>query len=413
MLNSLKKKFFISSLVLVSLGVLAACDKKHDQTGGLPQATYTELKAQAVPLVTEHSGKATAVLVAEVRPQVGGIILKQLFEEGSFVEEGAMLYQIDPALFQAAVDTAKANLARAEANATAARLLAQRYAELVKVKAVSRQEYDNAAAASSQARAEVAAAKASLDTAKINLVYTRVLAPISGVIGKSSVTPGALVAPGQATPLAMIQKRDFMYVDIPRSGTDLLRMRKAEQANSLRRSPVSGAKVTLILPDGTDYSEPGELMFADITVDAGTGSYITRALFPNPHGVLMQNLFVRVRIEEAVSESAILLPQRLATSNPQGETFVRVLVPFKETEEKKAPKVDDPKLAAFEVENRIVKLGRAVDNQWVVTSGLNAGDKVAVDGVTRLRPGQTTVLGRQVELTSAAAAAKPATGAQQ
>lgn len=403
--------FFIPVLFFVSLGMLAACDKKREDAGGLPQVTYTDLETRAVPLVTEHSGKATALLVAEVRPQVGGIILKQLFEEGSSVEEGETLYQIDPALYQAAVDTAKANLARAEANATASRLLAQRYAELVKVKAVSRQEYDNAAAAASQSRAEVAAAKAALDTAKINLVYTKVLAPISGVVGKSSVTPGALVAPGQAAALAMIQQRDYMYVDVPRSGTQLLRMRQAEQANALRRSPVSGAKVTLILPDGTEYSEPGELMFADITVDAGTGSYITRAKFPNPHGMLMQNLFVRVRIEEAVSESAVLLPQRLATSNVQGGMFVRVLTPFKETPEKKAPKVDDPNLGVFEVEIRPITVGRAIDNHWVVTSGLKPGDKVAVDGVTRLRPGQTAVLGRKVDLKGAAA--QPATGAQQ
>ena len=387
-------------LLISTLGsmFLFGCSSGSEDFGMLPMLTYTQATKVSVPIITEHSGKATALLVAEVRPQVGGIIQKQLFEEGSQVKAGQTLYQIDPALYQATLDTAKANLARAEANAFAAKLLAQRYAELVQSKAVSRQEYDNAAAGANQAKAEVSAAKASLDTAQINLAYTKVTSPIDGIVGKSYVTPGALVSPAQPTALATVQNRDFMYVDIPRSGTDLLRMLQAEQSNAVTRSTVSGAKATLILADGTEYTEKGELMFADVSVDPSTGSYITRAKFPNPQGIIMHNMFVRVRLEEGVTQNAILLPQRMVSSNVHGNMFVHVLKEFKETVEKKAPPVPDPSLGVYEIEVRPIKVSRAIDNMWIVTDGLGAEDKIVVDGASQLRPGQNMVMGKKVDL---------------
>ncbi len=376
--------------------LLSGCGGEQQQGAMLPVVTYTQANFQSVPIITEHSGKATAVLVAEVRPQVGGIIQEQLFEEGSYVKAGQQLYQIDPALYKAAFDTAKANLARAEANAQAAFLLARRYAELVQSKAVSRQEYDNATAASNQAKAEVAAAKAALETARINLEYTKVNAPIDGIVGKSFVTPGALVSPAQPMAIATVQNRDSMFVDIPRSGTDLIRLLKAEQSKAVTRSSINGAKVTLILPDGSEYDEAGELLFADVSIEESTGSYITRAKFPNPKGILMHNMFVRVRLEEGVNENAILLPQRMVSSNIHGNTYVLTLK--KAEPSKDLPPVPDSSLEIFTVENTPVQTGRAINNQWVITSGLTPEDKIVVEGAGQLRPGQNMVMGQKVNL---------------
>ncbi len=313
--------------LLFGTGLLQGCSPEPMSVAGMPEVSFLELQVTPTQLSNELSGRTTAYRSAEIRPQVSGIIQKRLFTEGAMVKEGELLYQIDPALFLAAVSSAKAALMQAEATARANGLLAQRYATLVKSNAVSKQEYDNARAAAEQAAAAVAAAKAQLQTAEINLEYTKVPSPISGIIGKSSVTAGALVSAGQPTPLASVQQTDPMYVDVTQSATELLRLKKDTQNDSLVRSPLEGATTRMTLPDGTTYAHEGKLLFSEVTVDSGTGSFIIRAEFPNPEGVLMQNLFVRLNVPSATSENAILIPQRLVSRTPKGDPMVMVLVP--------------------------------------------------------------------------------------
>lgn len=334
-----------------------------------PEVGVVYINPEPVTLTMELSGRTSPHLLAEVRPQVGGIIRKRLFAEGSDVKEGQVLYQIDPATYQAAYDSARAALARAEANVIPARLREKRFRELVAINAVSRQDYDDADAALKQAEADVASARAAVETARINLAYTSVRAPISGRIGRSAVTPGALVTANQTLPLATIQQLDPVYVDVTRSSADLLRLRR-DIANGKIRGPETGrAKVKLLLEDGTPYPLEGTMEFSEVTVDQGTGTVTLRAIFPNPSQLLLPGMFVRAIVQEGIDEQAILVPQRGVARNPKGEAVVMVVG------------------AGEKVEPRVIKVSRTIGDNWLVSEGLQTGDRVILEGIQRARPG--------------------------
>lgn len=364
---------------LISAGIVfmtlltAGCAQKDAAVtmapGGPPEVGVIEIKPQKVILTTELPGRTSAFLVAEVRPQVSGIIQKRLFAEGSDVKAGAVLYQIDPAMYQAAYNSAKAALARAEANLVPARLKAERYKELITSHAVSQQDYDDANAALQQAEADVASARASVETARINLDYTRVTAPISGRIGRSSVTDGALVTANQPAALATIQQLSSMYVDVTQSSSEMLRLRQSLDNGILKGGGASQARVRLILEDGSIYPMSGTLKFSEVTVDQSTGSLTLRAVFPNPKQMLLPGMFVRAVLEEGVSEHAILVPQRGVTRNQAGNAMAMVVG------------IED------KVEPRIIKVVRTVGDNWLVSEGLKAGDRVILEGIQKARPG--------------------------
>jgi membrane fusion protein (multidrug efflux system) len=313
-----------------------------------------------------------ASLTAEVRPQVGGIIQNRLFTEGSDVKAGEVLYQIDPASYQAAHDGASAALAKAEASVAPLRLKADRYQELLASEAVSQQDVDDATAAQKLAEAEIELAKAALETARINLAYTKVTAPISGRIGRSAVTNGALVTASQAMPLATIQQLDPVYVDVTQSSNEMLRLRKALESGRLSMNE-GQAKVQLLLDDGTPYPEPGSLKFTEAFVDPGTGSVTLRTLFPNPKLLLLPGMFVHTVLEEGVRDQAILVPQRGVSRNPAGNAMVMAVG----AEEK--------------VEPRVIQVERTVGDHWLVNGGLNVGDRVIVEGLQKARPGTPVI----------------------
>jgi membrane fusion protein (multidrug efflux system) len=360
-----------ATAILVGTWILSGCDstaRAPSQTGP-PEVAVVEVKPQRVAITTELPGRTSAYLVAEVRPQVGGIIQKRFFTEGSDVKAGDVLYQIDPATYQAAYDSAKAQLARADANISTTRVRAERYKELVEIKAVSRQEYDDAAAALKQAEADIEAGKAAVETARISLAYTKVTAPIAGRIGKSSVTVGALVMAGQGLPLATIQQIDPVYVDVTQSSASLLQLQKSMASGTLKRDSANRARVKLILEDGATYPLEGALQFQDVTVDPTTGSYILRIVFPNPKRVLLPGMFARAVLEEGVNEQALLVPQQGVSRDPKGNPTSLI--------------VD----AEGKVQQRMLVLDRAIGDQWLVTDGLNAGEKLIVEGLLKVKPG--------------------------
>ncbi|MFZ2872423.1 MAG: efflux RND transporter periplasmic adaptor subunit [Zavarzinia sp.] len=364
-----------STLALSVSLFLTACDQQQGQQGGgMPPMGPAEVGVVAIApsrvvLTSELSGRTAAFRVAEIRPQVDGIITGRLFEEGAAVKAGDPLYQIDPASYQAAVDSAQAALARAEAGVDVARLNERRYAELVRTNATSRQNYDNAVAVLKQAQADVASAKASLAAAQINLQRAHILAPISGRIGRSSVTQGALVNANQATALASIQQLDPIYVDLTQSSAEMLRL-KADMARGLLSGVDAGsAKVTLVLEDGSTYDQPGVLKFSEAVVNESTGSVTLRALFPNKDERLLPGMFVRAIVEVGVDEQGILVPQRGVTRSPTGEGSALV--------------VNDK----GEAEARKVVADRVIGDAWLVTSGIAAGDKVIVEGLQHVQPG--------------------------
>ncbi|MNV00223.1 Multidrug efflux pump subunit AcrA precursor [compost metagenome] len=361
-------------LALLASGLLAGCGDKGEAgqgAGEMPPAAVDVVTLHAAPLqlMSELTGRTAPLRVAEVRPQVNGIILKRLFTEGSDVKAGQLLYQIDPAVYQAAVASAKANLAKAQANEQSARLKAQRYAELVKVKAISRQEYDDADAAWKQQVAEIGAAKAALQSANINLAYTRITAPISGRIGKSAVTEGALVTAQQADSLTSISQLDPMYVDVRQSTADLLRLKRQVAAGKLTQGKQDGAKVSFQLEDGSQYGEQGTLQFSDVTVDETTGMVTLRVLVPNPHDLLLPGMFMRATLQEGERPQGLLVPQTAVTRTPKGGATVMVVT------------------ADNKVELREVQLSRVVGDSWVVESGLKTGEKVIVAGLQKVKPG--------------------------
>ena len=332
-----------------------------------PEVGIVVVQPQRVVLTTELPGRTAPWQVAEVRPQVNGIIQKRIFIEGSDVKAGAVLYQIDPATYQAAFASAKAAEARAEASLGTVRLKEERYRDLVKIKAVSQQDYDDAHAAFKQAEADVAFSRAAVETARINLAYTKVTAPISGRIGRSSVTDGALVTASQSTALATIQQLGSMYVDVTQSSAELLRLKQNLASGLMKKS--DSAQVKLLLEDGSSYPLPGTLKFSEVTVDQSTGSVILRAVFPNPKQSLLPGMFVRTVFEEGINEQAILVPQRGVSRNPKGEAMVMTVG----AEEK--------------VEPRLIKVVRTVGDNWLVSEGLKAGDRVILEGIQRARPG--------------------------
>jgi len=364
-------KWIVVLVALIGGLLLAGCDRSTQAPPSppVPEVSTVTVKTQKVTLTTELPGRTAPFRIAEIRPQVSGLILKRLFEEGSDVKAGQILYQIDPAPFQAVLDNAKAALGRAEANLTATRLRAERYRDLLADKAVSQQNYDDAAAAVTQVTADIAYYKATLKTASINLGYTKITAPISGRIGRSSVTDGAIVTAYQPMPLATIQQLDPVYVDVPQSTIDLLRLKSRLKAGLLNQQGTDWNKVKLMLEDGTAYPQDGNLQFSDVTVDPTTGSVILRVVFPNPDDVLLPGMFVRAVINEGVKEQAILIPQQGVSRDPRGNAFALV--------------VDAESKAAF----RPLTLDRAIGDKWLVSSGLASGDQVIVEGLVMLRPG--------------------------
>jgi len=365
-----RSTLYLAGILAASLLALS-CSKPQQAPpkAGPPEVGIITISQGRVALTTELPGRTVPLLIAEVRPQVGGIIKKRLYTEGSDVKAGQLLYQIDPAPYEAAYASAQAVQARAEANLFAVRLKAGRYQDLVKIKAVSQQDNDDVQASLKQAEADVAAAKAALESTRINLAYTRIIAPISGRIGRSTVTDGALVTASQPTALATIQQLGSMYVDVTQSTAELLKLKQNLASGFLKKGDSATAKVKLLLEDGSAYPTPGVMKFSEATVDQSTGSVTLRALFSNPNQTLLPGMFVRAIVEEGVSDAAILVPQRGVTRNPKGDAVVMTVG----AEEKVAP--------------RPIKVVRTVGDSWLVSDGLKAGDRVILEGLQKARPG--------------------------
>ena len=358
--------------MLLSL-MLLACEeggKGAPGSSGPREVVIIKLEPRREVYTTALAGRIASFQVAEVRPQVGGILQQRLFTEGADVKAGQALYQIDPATYEAALDSAQAALMKAEANVTPARLKAERFRELLAIKAVSKQEYDDAQAAFKQAEADVAVNRAAVKTARINLEYTKVRSPISGRIGKSAFTPGALVTANQAQALTSVRQLDPVYVDITQSSQDLLRLR-AQFTNGELRSAAEEAPVRLKLENGAMYPHEGRLQFTDVSVDESTGMVSLRALFPNPEHILLPGMYVRAVIAEGVDENALLVPQRALRRDPKGQASVLL--------------VD----GGGKVDVRLVDVGRTVGDSWQVLSGLKPGDRVFVEGGQNVRPGMS------------------------
>ena len=383
--------------VLVGCLTLNGCGQPptagRPQQGGAPEVAVVVVQPQRVTITTELAGRTSAYLVAEVRPQVGGIIRERLFNEGGDVTAGDVLYQIDPLTYQAAYAGAKAALARAEANLTPLRYREERYRELVAVKAVSRQDYDDTVAALKQVEADIEVNRAAVETARINLSYTRVIAPISGRIGKSSVTTGALVTASQATALATIQQMDPVYVDVTQSSANLLRLKQNMASGKIKLAAANQARVKLLLEDGSSYPQEGILKFSDVTVDPSTGSVTLRTVFPNQKHTLLPGMYVRAILEGGVNERAILVPQRGVTRDSMGNATALV--------------VD----GSDKVEQRVLKVEHAIGDKWLVSEGLKPGDRVILGGLQRVRPGapvKVVPFGTKTGAMAPAGAARPA-----
>lgn len=349
--------------------MLDGCTRQQPPPPSVPEVAVFTIQSERVALTTELPGRTSAYYVAEVRPQVNGIIQKRFFEEGSDVKAGSLLYQIDPAPYQAAYDNARAALARAEANLPPVRLRTERYKELVSIKAVSQQEYDDVTATLKQLEAEVDSWKAAVESARINLAYSSIKAPITGRIGKSNVTVGALVTAHQPTPLAVIQQIDPIYVDATQSSANLLRLKQNMASGRIKQDGPEQTKVKLFLEDGTIYPQEGSLKFSDVTVDPSTGSFILRMVFPNKKYMLLPGMFVRALVQEGVVDNAILAPQQGVSRDPKGNPVVLI--------------VD----AEGKVQQRMITVDRAIGDKWLITSGLAPGDRMIVEGIQRIRPG--------------------------
>ncbi|MEQ2317274.1 efflux RND transporter periplasmic adaptor subunit [Xanthomonas euvesicatoria pv. euvesicatoria] len=336
---------------------------------GTPEMGVLTVKQQPVTLTTELPGRTVPYLISEIRPQVGGIIQSRQFTEGGDVKAGQTLYQIDPAQYRASYASAQASLAKAEATLRTAQLKAERYKELAQIKAISQQEGDDTDAALGQAKADVAAGKASVETARINLAFARLDAPISGRIGRSSVTPGALVTANQATALTTIQQLDPIYIDVTQPSSAVLRLRQAMARGDLEQAGDGAAKVSLLLEDGSTYPLQGHLAFSDVTVDQNTGSITLRAVFPNPNAELLPGMYVRAVLQEGVKEQGMLVPQQAVSRNGAGKPTAFVVA------------------ADHKLQLRVLETDRAVGDQWLVRSGLKPGEQVVVEGASRARDG--------------------------
>lgn len=360
--------------LLTATLLLAGCKPSAEQNQApanmpAPEVNVITLQPQPLTLHTQLPGRTSAFRVAEVRPQVGGIIIKRFFREGSDVKAGQVLYQIDPATYEASLASAKASWERAQASEAIARLKAERYRNLSKTNGVSRQENDDAEASWKQAIADVASAKAAVDTAKINVEYTKLKAPISGRIGKSTVTEGALVTAQQTTALTTIQQLDPLYVDVSQSSSDLLKLKKALADGQLEKAGPQEAKVQLLMEDGSRYGESGKLQFSDVTVDEGTGSVTVRAIFANHDQQLLPGMFVRAELGEASVKDALLVPQLAVSHDPRGKATVLVVN------------------AQGQVEQKAFETARSVNNSWLIKDGLSAGDQVIVNGSQKVQVG--------------------------
>ena len=371
--NNVAFKWTLASMALSSLLLLSSCESGHGQQppaqAPVPEVATVTIEPQQVELSTELPGRTSAYLISEIRPQVNGIIQKRMFKEGSDVKAGDLLYQIDPAPFQVAHDSAKASLGKAQANLPAIRSKADRYKELLVDKAVSRQDYDDATAAVQQAQAEIEYWKTQVEAARINLGYTRVTAPISGRIGKSSVTDGALVTAYQPTSLATIQQLDPIYVDVTQSSNELLRLKRNLETGQLSADGNNGKKVRILLEDGAPYPLEGTLQFRDVTVEPTTGSFTVRIVVPNADHMLLPGMFVRAVVQEGIAEQAILVPQQGVNRTPKGDPFALV--------------VDETGKA----QQRMLTLNRAIGDKWLLSSGLSIGEQVIVEGLLNIRPG--------------------------
>lgn len=367
-----------SIALLGALALLAGCGGGSSQksgggrrgASGPPQVGYVILQPTSVPITTELSGRTTAFQSSEVRPQVSGIIRRRYFTEGSLVRAGQPLYEIDPSLYRAATNQAQANLASAAANAEATRIKAERYKPLADIEAVAKQDYTDAAAQARQAAAAVAQNRAALETARINLRFTTVPAPITGRIGRSLFTEGALVTASQTDPLATIQRLDPIYVDIQQSSADLLALRRQLQSGGL---VATRADVHLKLEDGSDYGYAGSVEFAEVVVDPATGTVTLRARFPNPQGLLLPGMFVRASFAQSIDNSAYLVPQQAVARDPKGNATIFVVGPGNKAVQ------------------HTVTATRVVGTNWVVTNGINPGDKIIVQGVGKVKPNQPVV----------------------
>ena len=365
------RRAFRTSLLAASLGALYACGPSAPPPAQRPppEVGVLEMRPQPFELSTQLPGRTAAFRVAEVRPQVSGIVQKRLFEEGSTVTAGQALYQIDPASYQAATQRAAAELKRAQTTAEVARLKAERFAPLARSGAVAKQDNDDVQATYRQALANVDAARAALETARIDLGYTRIQAPIAGVISESYITEGALVTAGQPQRLAQVTQLDPIYVDIQRPTAELLQLRREFEAGRLERAGPDSARIELLLEDGNAYALPGQLQFSGVTVDPGTGSVNLRAVYPNPDHHLLPGMYVRGRLREGVEPAALLVPQRAVTRDAEGRASVLVVG------------------ADNKLEVRIIETRRAAGDAWLVGKGLAVGDRVVVRGPLRLMPG--------------------------
>jgi membrane fusion protein (multidrug efflux system) len=377
-------RFSLLFAVAVALALSACGGEPAPEAPPTPEVAVVTLKDQPVRLTRELAGRTTPFLVAEVRPQVTGIVKRRLFEEGSLVKAGAPLYEIDAAAYRASRDSARAGLARAQATLTSARLAANRSKELAAAKLISAQDNERAAAVYQQAQADVAAARADLQSTEVTLGYATINAPIGGRIGKSSVTQGALVTANQEQALATIQQLDPIYVDLAQSSTELLSLRKEMAAGTLEQ--VDGVPVKILLEDGSAYGQDGRMEFADVTVDPTTGSYALRVLVPNAGNFLLPGMYVRAVVDMGQRPHGVLAPQQGVTRDAKGQATAMVVT------------------AEGKVEQRILQASRTIGDQWLVDEGLQAGDRVIVEGLQKVKPGG---MAKAVEAGAAATAAGP------
>ncbi len=359
---------------LAGLLWLSGCNNSHGQppaSAPVPEVATVTVQPRQVELTTELPGRTSAFRIADIRPQVNGIIQQRLFQEGADVKAGQVLYQIDPAPFQVALDSAKASLGKAQAHLPSIRLRVERYKDLLTDNAVSRQDYDDAAAAMEQAQAEIEYWKTAVAAARINLDYTRIAAPFAGRIGRTFVRTGSLVTAYQPAALATLQQLDPIYVDVVQSSAELLRLRRGLESGQLSADGANRQAVRIFLEDGTPYPQEGTLQFADVTVDPTTGSFSLRIIVPNSKHMILPGMFVRAVVKEGTVDQALLIPQQGVSRNPKGEPVALV--------------VDD----SGRVQQRLLILNRAMGDQWLVTSGLLAGDRLIVEGLQNARPGTT------------------------
>lgn len=369
----------VALCVGATLALLAGCG--HAPSAAIPSAAanaplqvgIVTLAPQSLAVTTELPGRTSAYLIADVRPQVGGIVQQRLFKEGAEVKAGEALYQIDPTQYQAALDNAQATLAKAQANLAAAHARADRYEQLIKLQAISKQDYDDQRATVLQADADVQATKAALESARINLNYTRITAPIAGQVATSTVTPGALVTANQSAALTTVQQLNPIYVDVTRPVGDVMRLKRELASGQIKRTAGNKVAVKVRLEDGSEYAHAGVLEFTGLTVSDQTGSITMRAVVPNPDGDLLPGMFVRAVLAEGVNEKAVLAPQQGIVRDDRGNATAYVVN------------------ADGTVEQRSVQTGNAVGNRWLVTSGLTAGDHLIVQGTQKVKSGDHVI----------------------